>query len=155
MSKGSIILKGSIEELRRQFNLVSIRLNNVDQTKEDAVREYIRQSVMDECEVRMSPGNCMSIRLPFDSSVNLVRHVEYFEDSLGLIVDIKQTSLEDVYVMDGEFENYNTFESLGRVDMDDTWRQLITANRRIGMLKHFGLMMRKSSLSLPRPDDCR
>lgn len=75
MSKGSIILKGSIEELRRQFNLVSIRLNNVDQTKEDAVREYIRQSVMDECEVRMSPGNCMSIRLPFDSSVNLVRHV--------------------------------------------------------------------------------
>ena len=57
--------------------------------------------------------------------------------------------------MDGEFENYNTFESLGRVDMDDTWRQLVTANRRIGMLKHFSLMMRKSSLSLPRPDDCR
>ena len=147
MSKGKIILKGSIEELRRQFNLITIRLYGIDSKSLRLVEQYVEKEIMQEVEVKQDSNSSVSLRLGYDASMNLVNHIRYFEKELGLIVDLKQTSLEDVYVMEGEFENYNTIDSVGRVNLDDCWRKLISTERRPTFLKCFKLMMKKSSLS--------
>lgn len=151
MSKGSVLLKGSIEELRRQFNLVTLRLFGADRGAEAEVASYCRREVYFDCEVSSEAGGALCVRLPFESRLSLEKHVEYFETGLGLAVDIKQTSLEDVYIMDGEFDNYSAVEALGRVDMDDCWRKLTAAQRRPSFLSGYLLMVRKSSPRSPRP----
>lgn len=150
LSKGKIILRGSIEELRNQFNLVTIKLYGLDTHRLDEIRNYINREIMHETELVMEGINSASIRLVYDDTMRLANHVRYFETELGLTVDLKQTSLEDVYVMDGEFDNYSSIDSIGRVNLDDCWKKLVTCERTPTFAKSFCLMLKKSKPRLSR-----
>jgi ABC-2 type transport system ATP-binding protein len=144
LAKGSVLLRGSVDELRRRFNLVTLRLFGAA-AREAEVAAHIRSEGLFDCEVSADAGGALLVRLPSEGRQRLEKLVDHFERELGLAVDLRQTSLEDVYLMDGEFENYGSLEALGRVDLDDCWRRLTAAERRPGALRAFLLMLRKSS----------
>jgi ABC-2 type transport system ATP-binding protein len=154
MSRGKIILKGSIETLRKQFNLINVKLYNLDSEGELVVERLVKNNLSQECEIKRE-GRCLNIRMPFNMSAHLIEHIKQLEQvSTEVIVDMKQTSLEDVYVMDGEFDNYNNMEAVGRVDMDQCWQKLLTAERHMSLFRGLKLMLKKSiSLSHHRSDN--
>lgn len=143
MAKGSVLLQGSIEQLRQQFDVITLKLYNVDQLQRERVKQYCRDSVAAEVEIK-EEGPAVNLRMQACSPQMLTEYVRYFESELGLVVDIKQTSLEDVYVMDGQFENYGTVDNLGKVDMDECWRNLISQRRSPKFFVLLWLMFKKS-----------
>jgi len=146
LSKGTVLLKGSIDELRKQFNLITIKIYNTNQSTQEKIQKYVNTQIMEECEVKVDAANVVNIRLPYDTSSNMVKHIEYFESELGLVVDMRQTSLEDVYVMNGDFENYNNIDSVGKVDLDECWKKLVTVERKISFFESYKLLLKKSKL---------
>jgi ABC-2 type transport system ATP-binding protein len=145
LSKGKILLKGSIEDLRKKFNLITIKLYGLDIGTRQSVQTYMDKEIMQETELKDEGQTCASLKLSYDNTMNLANHVRYFEQELGLMVDLKQTSLEDVYVMEGDFENYSSIDTIGRVNLDEFWEKLICTARKSTFLKSYGLMMKKSS----------
>ena len=143
MAKGSVLLQGSIEQLRQQFDVVTLKLYNVDQDQREQVKQFIQEGISTEVDFK-EDGSGVNVRLQGCPPEILTGYVRHFEEELGLVVDIRQTSLEDVYVMDGQFENYGTVDTIGKVDMDDCWKNLISERRSPKYFNLFWLMLKKS-----------
>ena len=59
---------------------------------------------------------------------------------------MKQTSLEDVFVMDGEFEKYDELDVVGNKNLSDSWRQLIDTKRTNSFGLQYLSMLKKNLL---------
>lgn len=143
LSKGKIILRGTIEELRTKFNLTTFKLYGETkdlESKMPSIRKKLDSLIMDNIDMTMidssgptvSHSSCLTFKAPVAQSA-LLSLTKFLEDDLGLFTELRQTSLEDVYVMDGEFENYGQMEEIGLEDMEECWNLILNSERRSGL----------------------
>ena len=146
MSKGRVSLRGSIQDLRNKFNLATILVYDIDSRMYDEIAAYWNRSMMydEETELKQLGGNIMSIRTRYQTTAEFASHIRHIERDMRLRVDIKYTSLEEVYIMDGVYENYSSIEGIGKVDMNDCWRRITTSERNKGAVTRLWVMVKKS-----------
>ena len=88
----------------------------------------------------------LRIRIPWDSSDSKTVQLIKISDRLNLETEVKQTSLEDVFVMDGEFDKYEGLDMVGSKDLSESWRQLIDTKRNKSFIEQYRSMLNKNIL---------
>ena len=148
LAKGKIIIDGSMEQLRSKFNMATLRVSGLDSAKLALARDYFAAN-FDQSNSNLQVEDDQSsivIRLPFSAENRpLIDQMLYFESELGACVELRQTSLEEVYLMEGEVERYSELDKVGKTDLSATWAKLLSNQKKPGFFSSYFQILKKST----------
>lgn len=148
LAKGKIIIGGSMDQLRQKFNIATLKVSSLNDDSLSKAQEYFNKS-FDQSTASMTidtKTSTMNIKLPYSpSDPSIINHMKYYENELKAIVELKQTTLEDIYLMEGDFERYRELENFGKSDLNTTWAKLLDMPKDRGFIISLLQVFKKSS----------
>ena len=149
LAKGRIIINGSMNQLRTKFNMATLTVKFTDVEQLQKARTYFEANFdnnISSIELQEDRSSII-IRTPYTSSEKrMIEHIQFFEAELGGSLELRQTSLEEVYLMEGDVDKYSELDKLGKSDLSETWAKLLTHPRRKNFLNCFLQVLRKSKV---------
>jgi hypothetical protein len=86
------------------------------------------------------------IRLPYTDNKKTIDDIRYFEKDLGLTVELKQTTLEEVFLMEGDVQRYSEIGNIGKGDLTETWTKLLDHSGEGNFFVCYWQILKKSKL---------
>ena len=147
LSKGKVILDGTMHQMRERFNTVTLTVRMTEELKQEEAIAYCREEFKGVKMIEDLPSNKIDIQQAYsESSEILITQMKHLEENLGCEVELKQLSLEDFYLMDGDLQNTDFMNTLGKVDMDKCWQRLLECPRNLSPLEAFIQIYRRSKI---------